>query len=149
VPIEKIRTIEESVSETLAERSFYSFSLIILASVAVFLALIGIYGVMAYSVGRRTHEIGIRIALGAERPEVLRLVMGQGLRLALLGGAAGLAGAFPLTRFLSGLLYGVQPTDVATLVGASVLLLGVAMLACYIPARRATKVDPMVALRYE
>jgi putative ABC transport system permease protein len=149
VPIEKIRTIEEFVSETLAERSFYSFSLIILASVAVFLALIGIYGVMAYSVGRRTHEIGIRIALGAERPEVLRLVMGQGLRLALLGGAAGLAGAFTLTRFLSGSLYGVQPTDAATFVGASVLLLGVAMLACYIPARRASKVDPMVALRYE
>jgi predicted permease len=149
VPIQKISTIEEFVSETLAERRFYSFSLIVLASVAVFLALVGIYGLMAYTVGQRTHEIGIRMALGARRPEVLRLVLCQGLRLVLLGGAAGLAGAFALTQFLSGSLYGVQPTDVATFVGASVLLLAVAMLACYIPARRATKVDPMVALRYE
>ena len=119
------------------------------ALTALLLAGLGIYGVISYIVSERTHEIGIRLALGAERIDVMRLVMGQGLRLALTGAAVGLAGALIVSHLIQGLLYGVRPTDPPTFVAVALLLMSVAVVACYVPARRATRVDPMVALRYE
>jgi ABC-type antimicrobial peptide transport system permease subunit len=104
---------------------------------------------MAYSVARRTHELGVRMALGAQKGEILKMIMGHGLRLTLIGLAIGAAGALALTRLMTNLLYGVRPSDPLTFIAVSLLLTMVALLACYIPARRAMKVDPMVALRYE
>jgi len=116
---------------------------------ALILAAVGIYGVIAYTTRQRSHEIGIRMALGAQQSDVFRLVLGQGLRMILAGLAIGLALSFVLTRFLRNILFGVGATDALTFVGVAMLLCVVALLACYIPARRAMRVDPMVALRYE
>jgi putative ABC transport system permease protein len=148
-PVFDIQTMEQRLSASVAPRRFRMLLLGVFAGVALVLAAVGIYGVMAYSVTQRTHEIGIRMALGSSRAQILKLVVGHGLNLTLGGVGIGLAGALGLTRFLSSFLYGVRPHDAATFVVVSLMLTAVAVLASYIPARRATKVDPMVALRYE
>jgi putative ABC transport system permease protein len=122
---------------------------VVFALIALFLAAIGIYGMIAFAVTSRTHEIGIRMALGANRGSVLQLVLKKGLLLGLAGSLLGLAGSLALTRLLSSVLYGVQPHDPATLFAVALALNAIALLACYIPARRATRIDPMEALRYE
>jgi predicted permease len=144
-----IKTMEQLMSDSLGQSRYRGALLGIFAIVALILAAVGIYGVIAYTVNQRTHEIGIRIALGAQKRDILRLVVSQGVVLSLTGVAIGVAGALALTRFLSSLLYGVSNTDPATFISVTLLLFGVALLACLIPARRATRVDPMVALRHE
>jgi putative ABC transport system permease protein len=148
-PVYGILTMQQVVSDSVADRRFSMLLLGIFAALALALAAVGIYGVISYTASQRTHEVGIRMALGAKRRDVLKLVVGQGLGLVLLGLGAGLTAAFGLTRLMSTMLYGVRPTDLPTFAGCSVLLVGVAVLASYIPARRAAKVDPMTALRYE
>jgi putative ABC transport system permease protein len=148
-PIHAVRTMEQIISKSLAARRFTMLVLIIFGATALTLAAVGIYGVMSYAVTRRTHELGVRAALGASRQEIVGLVLRQGMRPAVIGMAAGLLGALALTRLLAGLLYGVRPADPATLVAVTFLLGGIALLACYLPARRATLIDPTVALRSE
>ena len=148
-PITYITTMKHMLAATTLEPRFNMLLLGIFASAAVLLATMGIYGVMSYVVTQRTHEIGIRMALGAQTRDVLQMVIKQGLILALIGVAVGLAASFALTRVISSLLYKVSPTDPVTFVCVSLFLAGVAVVASYIPARRATKVDPMNALRYE
>ena len=148
-PISSLRTMDEVASASVAPRRFSTVLLGAFAGLALFLASLGIYGVIAYSVTQRTHEIGIRMALGARRADVLRLVIGQGLRPVGLGLLAGLLTAVPLTRLLSGLLFGVGATDPWTFAGIPLLLASVGLLACYFPARRAARVDPLTALRHE
>ena len=143
------QTMNEVIADTLSERRFSMILLDAFAVVALLLASVGLYGVISYLVGQRTHEIGIRLALGAQRKNVLRLVLGQGMKMALAGVALGFIAAFGLTRLMAKMLYGVSTTDPATFALISLLLSTVALLACFIPARRATKVDPLVALRYE
>jgi putative ABC transport system permease protein len=148
-PAFDISTMDERLTASVAPRRFNLLLLASFALLAMLLASVGIYGVVSYAAVQRTHEVGVRMALGAQRRDVLKLVVEQGMVLLLIGIGVGLTGAFLLTRFLAGLLYGVRPTDSATFAAVSLLLAVVAIVACYIPARRATKVDPMVALRYE
>jgi predicted permease len=152
LPLNNIRTQVEQAEETLSMERLFAKLVSLFGLLAQQLASIGLYGVLAWSVAQRTHEIGIRMALGASRADVLKMVLRQGMTLTLLGVALGLVGAYVLTKYLSslsGMLYGVQPNDPLTFGVIAVLLTLVALVACYIPARRATKVDPMVALRYE
>ncbi len=148
-PVANIRSMEQVMAGSIARQSFNMLLLGVFAGLALLLAAVGMYGVMAYSTSQRTHEMGIRVALGAGRSQVARLVLGEGLRLALAGVLIGLGGAFGLTRLLASLLFGVRPTDPATFGAVSVLLLTVALAACYLPARRAMRTDPLTALRYE
>jgi putative ABC transport system permease protein len=149
IPLDNPRELSEVVRDSSSQQRFLALLLGLFSGLAVVLAAIGIYGVIAYWVAQRTHEVGIRMALGAGWREVMSLVLGEGLRMALAGVGVGLAGAWGLTRFMASLLYGVRPTDPLTFAAVSLFLVLVALAACYIPARRATKVDPMVALRYE
>jgi len=149
VPVSEVQSMEELMSVSLAEQRFNMLLLALFAGIALILASVGIYGMMAYHVGQRVHEIGIYIALGAQRGDVLRLVVGDGAKLAFLGIAAGMAGAIGLTRLMISLLFEVKPTDPATFAAMAILLAIVALAACYIPARRAMRIEPMVALRHE
>jgi putative ABC transport system permease protein len=149
LPLYRVTTMERMVSDSLAQRRFSMFLLGIFAALALVLAVVGLYGVMSYGVAQRTHEIGLRMALGAQGRDVLRMVVGQGMTLVAAGLGLGLLGAFGLTRLMSSLLFGVSASDPLTYAGIAALLGFVALLASYIPARRATRVDPMVALRYE
>ena len=148
-PISNVRTMEKVLSDSLMLRRASMLLLTVFASLALTLATVGIYGLTAYSVSRRTHEIGLRVALGASQPQILRLVVGRGLVTSLIGAAIGVAAAFELTRGLSGMLYGVTATDPLVFAGVPLLLIAVSVLASYVPARKATRIDPLVALRYE
>ena len=148
-PLFSIQPMQEVVADSVSNSEFQTVLLSLFAAVAMTLAAIGIYGVMSHSAAQRTREIGIRMALGAHQRDTLRLVVSQGMFLALLGVSIGAIGALALTRFMSSLLYGVKPTDPMTFIGVSLVLAVVSLVASYVPARRATKVDPMVALRYE
>jgi putative ABC transport system permease protein len=149
VPVARVETMEKVVSTSVAEPRFTMLLLTIFAAVALTLAAVGIYGVMAYTVGQRRHEIGIRLALGAQGRDVLKMIVGQGMGTAAIGTGAGLGLAFALTRLMSGLLFEVSATDTMTFAVIALLPLAVALLASLLPARRALNVDPMVALRYE
>jgi ABC-type antimicrobial peptide transport system permease subunit len=142
-------TMNENLARVLVTERFSAILMSALAGSGLLLAVLGLYGVMAYSVSRRTTEIGVRVALGAQRVHVLRLILGQGAKLILLGVGIGLAAAWGLTRLLVSLLFEVNATDPATFVSISLLLVSIALLACFFPARRALRVDPMIALRAE
>ena len=144
-----VLTLESIVSDSVASRRFAMILLGIFAALAVLLASIGIYGVISYVVGQRTHEIGLRVTLGAQRGDVFRLVAGQGAAMALLGVLIGTAAALGLTRLLAKMLFGVSAHDPLTFIGVAILLTAVALAACYIPAQRAMRVDPVLALRHE
>jgi putative ABC transport system permease protein len=147
IPVFAVRTMDEVVAKSLADRRFALVILAVFAGVALLLASIGIYGVMAYTFSQRTHEIGVRVALGAQRSDILRMALGEGMLLVAIGLGAGLIGATIVTRFLRSMLFSVTPTDPATFGAIAALLAAVALFACFIPARRATQVDPLVALR--
>ena len=149
VPVHSISSMEQIIARSVADRRFSLELLGVFAAVALLLAAIGIYGVMSYSFSQRTHEVGIRLALGAQRLDIVRLALGEGMRIVVIGLAAGLVGAAIMTRFFRSMLFNVAPTDPTTFLSVSALLAGVALFACYIPAKRATRVDPLVALREE
>ncbi|MCI0664210.1 MAG: FtsX-like permease family protein [Acidobacteria bacterium] len=147
--ITNLKTVERMVYEIATPKRVMSAMMAVFAVIALLLAGAGLYAVMAYAVTQRTHEIGIRLALGSNSGGILRIITGQGLKLTVVGLALGLVGAFALTRVMSRILYGVNAVDPLTFIMIPLLLLGVALLACYLPARRATKVDPIIALRCE
>jgi len=148
-PISNVRTMEKVLSDSLMLRRVAMLMLLVFASLALTLATVGIYGLTAYAVSRRTHEIGLRVALGANQAQILRLVVGRGMITSLIGAAIGVAAAFQLTRALSGMLYGVTARDPLVFAGVPLLLIAVSVIASFVPARRATRIDPLVALRYE
>ena len=148
-PVYAVDPMEKLMQAAVAQRRFIMLLLGSLSAIAVMLAMVGIYGVISFSVGERTQEIGIRLALGARTADVMRMVLSQGMSVVLVGLVIGAGAAFALTRLLSRLLFEVSPTDTSTFLIVAGVLSGIALLACYIPARRATKVDPLVALRYE
>jgi len=149
LPVTDIATLPETLDASVAQPRFRTLLIGLFGLIALLLAAVGIFGVISYSVSRRTHEIGIRVALGATPANVLRLVLGESAKLVLLGLAWGIPAALGLTRFLASLLFEVHPADPLTFIGVAILLTLVALIACYVPARRAMRVDPMVALRYE
>lgn len=149
LPVYGAQTLDDAVSASLAERRFSMQMVACFAATALLLAALGIYGVISYIVSERTHDIGIRLALGASRTEILAMILRQGLWLAMAGAALGLVGALIVSHLMAGLLFGVRPTDPVTFAGVTSLLTAVALAACYIPARRAMRLDPMIALRYE
>jgi putative ABC transport system permease protein len=149
IPLANVRTMQEVIANSVQRRRFSMLLFTIFAAVAMLLAAVGLYGVMSYSVAQRTKEIGIRMALGARRPDVVALVVKQGMALVLMGIAAGTTLALGMTRLISGMLFGITATDPLTFAAVVALLGAVAFLANYLPARRAASVDPMVALRYE
>jgi putative ABC transport system permease protein len=149
IPVFGAETLNEAVSESLAVRRLSMQMIALFALTALLLAGLGIYGVISYVVSERTHEIGIQLALGAQRGKIMKMVLRQGLVLAIAGAAIGLVGALIVSHLMVGLLYGVKPTDPVTFIGVTFVLTLVALAACYIPARRAIRVDPMVALRCE
>src|SRR5215467_2102682 len=149
VPVYQIATIDQLLSRSVAPQRFDLLLLVVFGALAVGLAAVGVYGVLAFSVSQRTHEIGIRLALGAHPRDVLRLIVQQGMKLVFAGIVLGMIGAVALTRLMSSLLYGVSPTDPVAFLAAAALLMTAAMMACYVPARRAMRVDPLVALRNE
>jgi putative ABC transport system permease protein len=149
IPISQVQTMEEVVSRSLAQRRLSMSLLVVFAVLAGLLAAVGIYGVMTYIVAQRTHEMGIRLAMGASSIDVLKLVLRDGAKLATVGVVIGISAAFALTRVIARLLYGVSAVDPISFAGISLLVTIVALVACYIPARRATRVDPLVALRSE
>ncbi len=148
-PVSHVQSMTQVISKSVAEPRFRTWLLGVFAAAGLTLTLVGLYGVVSYMAGQRTREIGIRVALGAQRSNVLRLVLSQGVRLTVVGAIAGVLGSLALTRLLKSELFDIKPTDPATLIGAAVLMLLVALAACYLPARRATRVDPLVALRHE
>ena len=149
VPVYQVAAMDQLLSDSLAPQRFNLFLLVLFAALALSLAAVGIYGVIAFSVSRRKHEIGIRLALGAQRSNVLRLILRQGMKLVCAGMVFGIAGAVALTRLMASLLYGVSTTDPAAFRAVTALLAIVAATACYVPARRAMRVDPMEVLRSE
>jgi len=149
VALANLKTMDQVVDDSLVGDRFTTLLYGTFAAVALLLAAVGIYGVMMFSVAQRTHEIGLRMALGAAREQVVALVMKEGMVLALIGSGAGLVGAFLVGRGMHGMLYGVGTFDVFAFGGVVLVLFGAALLACFVPARRASKVDPMIALRYE
>ena len=144
-----VRTMEQTVAQSIAARRFSMLLLTVFAIVALALASLGIYGLMSYAVAQRTREIGVRMALGAQMGDVLKLVIGQGMKLAFVGVMLGLVASLALAQLMKALLFGVSATDPVTFIAIALLLTAVALVACWLPAHRATKVDPMEALRYE